>query len=416
MILMSAPFPPPGVKVFTISELTREVKTLVEEAFPRVWVSGEVSNYRRQASGHLYFDLSDAQAKLPAVMWRGNALRLRFDLRNGLEVMARGRLEVYAPHGKYQLVIEELHPKGIGALDLAFRQLKEKLSVKGYFEPGRKKPIPAFPRRIVLVTSPSGAAVRDMLEILGQRWPAVDIWICPVPVQGDGAAEQIAEAIRQLNRCADIEVLVVARGGGSLEDLWAFNEECLAHAIYESRIPIICGVGHETDYTIADMVADRRAETPTAAAMCVVPDWREEDKKLRHIQQRLHDRIERRIEGARQRLNELTQRACFRRPLDRIRDLERRLDDTTERLGRAINQRLMRANQSLEKTAGKLQSLSPLNVLSRGYSLTRKETDQSVVRRADQVRPGERIETLVQAGRIISRVEEAPAVAAESQG
>jgi exodeoxyribonuclease VII large subunit len=407
---------PPGAKVLTISELTRDLKSLLEKAFPRVWVAGEVSNHRRQASGHLYFDLNDSQAKLPAVMWRGNALRLRFDLRNGLEVIARGRLEVYAPHGKYQLVIEELHPKGIGALDLAFRQLKEKLSVKGYFEPDRKKPLPAYPRRIALVTSPSGAAVRDMLEILGQRWSAVEVLICPVPVQGDGAGEKIAEAIRLLNRLEGIDVLIVARGGGSLEDLWAFNEECVAQAIYESQIPIISGVGHETDYTIADMVADRRAETPTAAAMCAVPDWREEEKKIRHFDQRLRDRIGRRLEWARQRLSDLADRGCFRRPLDRIRELERHLDDTSERLTRAIQQRLARSQHQIEATAARLGSLSPLNVLARGYSLTRKESDQSVVRRADQVRPGERIITQLQSGRLVSCVEETPACSAEVQG
>src|SRR5262249_55974624 len=204
----------------------------------------------------------------------------------------------------------------------AFRQLKEKLSLKGYFEPGRKKPLPAFPRRIVLVTSPSGAAVRDMLEILGQRWPAVEVWICPVPVQGDGAGAKIAEALRALNQLDGIDVLIVARGGGSLEDLWAFNEESVAQAIYESRIPIVSGVGHETDYTIADMVADRRAETPSAAAMAVVRDWREEEKKLRNIEQRLRDRIDRRIEWTQQKLSDLSNRPCFRQPLRHIRELD----------------------------------------------------------------------------------------------
>jgi exodeoxyribonuclease VII large subunit len=413
---MSGLLLPPGVKVLSVSDLTRDVKTLLEEAFPHIWVSGEVSNYRRQASGHLYFDLSDAQAKLPAVMWRGSALRLRFDLRNGLEVIARGRLEIYAPHGKYQLVVEELHPKGIGALDLALRQLKEKLSVKGYFELERKKPIPTFPRRIVLITSPSGAAVRDMLEILGQRCPAVDVWICSVPVQGDGAAEKIAEGIRFVNRLSGIDTIIVARGGGSLEDLWAFNEECVAQAIFESRIPIISGVGHETDYTIADMVADRRAETPTAAATLAVHDWREEEQRLRGVEQRLRDRIDRRLEGGRQRLDDLANHPCFRRPLDRIRELERRLDDAGERLTRAGRQGLDRAKQRIEATAARLETLSPLNVLARGYSLTRKEDDQSVVRGSDQVRPGERIVTLVQAGRLVSRVEEVSAASADSQG
>jgi exodeoxyribonuclease VII large subunit len=421
---------PPGAKVLTVSELTREVKTLLEQAFARVWVSGEVSGFKRHPpSGHWYFSLKDAGAQLKAAMFRGSNLRVKFNVADGMKVIARGRISVYEQRGDYQFYVEELQPEGIGPLELAFRQLKEKLSVKGYFEPDRKKRLPAFPRTIALVTSPSGAAVRDMLEILGQRWPAVDIVVCPVPVQGEGAAERIAQAIRLLNKLQQptslmpgvcllppVDVLIVARGGGSLEDLWAFNEECVAQAIFESQIPIISGVGHETDYTIADMVADRRAETPTAAAMCAVPDWREEEKKVRHFEQRLRDRIGRRLEWARQRLSDLADRGCFRRPLDRIRELERHLDDTSERLTRAIQQRLARSQHQIEATAARLGSLSPLNVLARGYSLTRKESDQSVVRRADQVRPGERIITQLQSGRLVSCVEETPACFAEVQG
>jgi exodeoxyribonuclease VII large subunit len=360
--------------------------------------------------------LKDAGAQLRAAMFRGSNLRVKFNVSDGMKVIARGRLGVYEQRGDYQLYIEELQPEGVGPLELAFRQLKEKLSVKGYFEPDRKKRLPAFPRRIALVTSPSGAAVRDMLEILGQRWPAVEVWICPVPVQGEGAAEKIAQAIRLVNRLSEIDVLIVARGGGSLEDLWAFNEECVAQAIFESRIPIITGVGHETDYTIADMVADHRAETPSAAAMAAVRDWREEEKKLRIAEQRLRDRIDRCIERARQILSDLSNRSCFRQPLRRIHELEQRLDDTAERLMRGARQRVSNARQRIEAVAARLESLSPLNVLARGYSLTRKEDDQSVVRRPDQVRPGERIVTLVQAGRLVSRIEEVSAASADGQG
>jgi exodeoxyribonuclease VII large subunit len=379
-------------------------------------VSGELSNCRPQASGHLYPDLKDAGAKLAAAIWRSTLRRLRFDPRDGQEVIARGRLDVYLPHGTYKLIIEELHPKGIGALELEFQRLSEELFRKGYFDPARKRPLPRIPRRIAIVTSTAGAAVRDVLETLGRRWTAVDIWICPVPVQGDGAGERIAEAIRLLNQLDGIEVLIVARGGGSLEDLWAFNEECVAHAIFESRIPVVSGIGHETDLTIADKVADVRAETPTAAAVRVVPDRQQLAEELRGMQTRLERRLRSHVKDARKRLDELSQRRCFRVPLDRFRELERRLDDTADRLGRAARQRLSQLQQRVEATAAQLESLSPLNVLARGYSLTRKEDDQSVVRRADQVRPGERIVTLVQTGRLISRVEEAPAVAAESQG
>jgi exodeoxyribonuclease VII large subunit len=353
---------------------------------------------------------------LRTVIYRGVAMRLKFALQDGMEIVARGRLSVYAPRGEYQLLVEEIQPKGIGALELAFQQLSEKLFRKGYFDPRRKRQLPRIPRRVVLVTSPTGAAVRDMIEILSRRWPALEVWVWPVPVQGDGAAVKIAEAIRGLNRLRGIDVLIMGRGGGSLEDLWAFNEEVLAQAIFESRIPIVSGVGHETDLTIADKVADVRAETPSAAAMCVAPDQLEIGKQLRTTETRLRDLLETRLERARLRLSDLSQRRCFRLPLERIRDLERRLDDTNDRLRRAGTQRLNQANQRVEATAARLESLSPLNVLARGYSLTRKESDQSVVRRADQVRPGERIVTLVQTGRLISRVEEAPAVAAESQG
>src|SRR5437870_2504419 len=221
---------PDRAKVLTVSELNHQVKALVEDGFRTVWVSGEVSDVKRHASGHMYLCLKDSEAQVRAAMWRSAALRVRFDVKVGMEVIARGRLTVYVPRGDYQLQVEELQPKGIGALELALRQLKEKLLKLGYFAPERKKPLPRFPRRVALVTSASGAAVRDMLEILGRRWPAVETWICPVRVQGDGAAEEIAAAVRLLNRLRMVDVMIVGRGGGSTDDLWAFNAECVARA------------------------------------------------------------------------------------------------------------------------------------------------------------------------------------------
>src|SRR5262249_43631534 len=249
----------------SVGELTAEVKALLEEGFASVWVAGEVSNLARPNSGHLYLSLKDGQSQLRAVIWRGIALRLRFDPRDGLEVIVRGRLTVYPPRGDYQLVIEELHPKGIGARELALRQLCERLFGMGYFDPKRKKVLPRFPRRVALVTSPSGAAVRDMLEILGRRWRATKVWVCPVRVQGDGAAEEIAAAIRRVNRLGGVDVLIVGRGGGSTEDLWAFNEEIVAHAIYESRIPVVSAGGDEIDGTGGGRGADKRALAPREA-------------------------------------------------------------------------------------------------------------------------------------------------------
>jgi exodeoxyribonuclease VII large subunit len=303
-----------------------------------------------------------------------------------------------------------VQPKGIGPLELAYRQLKEKLFAQGFFEPGRKKKLPRIPRRIVLVTSPTGSAVRDMLEILGRRWPVADVWVCPVRVQGEGAAQEIAEAVRLLNRLqsegAGIDVMIVGRGGGSLEDLWAFNEEMVARAIFASRIPVVSGVGHEDDYTIADGVADVRGLTPSEAAEKVTPDRAAVMDWLEKLETRMRGLLMKQLETARDRLYSLASRRCFTAPLERIREEERRLDDWGERLNRVMRQRLETARRKLEAEAARLENLSPLKVLSRGYSLTLKEADGAVVRSTTQVQPGDRLVTRVGDGRIISRVEE----------
>ncbi len=410
---MPVPSIPEGTKVLTVGELTRAVKGLVEEAFPSVWVAGELSNVARPSSGHLYLSLKDADAQLNAVIWRGIALRLRFDPRDGQEVIARGRLTVYPPRGQYQFVIEELHVKGVGAQELALRQLKEKLFRLGWFAPERKKPLPRFPERIALVTSPTGAAVRDMLEILTNRWPAAEVWVCPVRVQGDGAAETIAAMLGLLNRlhrsgALSLDVLILGRGGGSAEDLSEFNEECVAQATHDCDVPVVSAVGHEIDVTVADLVADVRALTPSQAATAVVPDAAEIWRGLLESEARLRGALLGRLEQAKQRIDDLAGRHAFRLPLERIRDREQRLDDWGERLRRAVKQRLVSARERLEAEAGRLESLSPLNVLSRGYSLTRSEADGTVVRDAAQVRPGDRLVTTVQRGTILSRVEPLP--------
>ncbi|MBY0523811.1 MAG: exodeoxyribonuclease VII large subunit [Gemmataceae bacterium] len=407
---MSFPAPPQNVKVLTVGELTRGVKALLEDAFPLVWVAGEISNLARPASGHVYLSLKDAESQVRAVMWRGSALRLRFDPRDGQDVIVRGRLSVYPPRGEYQLVIEELHVKGLGAQELALRQLKEKLFKLGYFDPARKKSLPRFPRRLALVTSPTGAAVRDMLEILARRWPMADIWVCPARVQGDGAAQDMARVVRLLNRlnkCGNLELdaMILGRGGGSTEDLWEFNAECLAQAIYDSQVPVVSAVGHEIDVTIADLVADLRALTPSQAATVVVPDAEELSHGLTDYESRMRLGLLAQLEAGRRRLDDLAARRAFRLPLERVHDQEQRLDDWSDRLRRSVRQRLALAKERLEAQAGQLESLSPLNVLSRGYSLTRREVDQVVVRGSEQVHPGDRLVTTVQHGRIISRVE-----------
>jgi exodeoxyribonuclease VII large subunit len=384
---------------------------MLEETHANVWVEGEVSNLSRPSSyGHQYLTLKDDEAPLKAVLYRAIALRMRFDLRDGMRIIARGRLTLYMPRGEYQLLIEEIQPKGIGPLELAFRQLKEKLSLKGYFDPKRKRKLPRIPRRIVLVTSPSGSAVRDMLEILSRRWPAAEVWICPVHVQGEGAAAEVAEAIGRLNRVATlgtaIDVLVVGRGGGSLEDLWTFNEECVAQAIFGSRIPVVAGIGHEDDLTIADMVADLRALTPSEAAEKVVPDRVEVLKWLEGLESRFRTDLCRRLDQAQARLSELASRPCFRRPLERIRQEEERLDEYCDRLQRALDRRIEQHHEQLRSLSARLESLSPLNVLARGYSLTRKEGEAALLHDAGQVRPGELIVTRLARGEMVSRVEE----------
>jgi exodeoxyribonuclease VII large subunit len=408
---MTKLLPPEDVKALSVTEVTSQVKTLLEKHFQSIWVEGEISNVARPSSGHLYLTLKDADSQLRSVLYRGVGLRLRFDLKDGMNVIARGRMTVYQPRGEYQFIIEELHPKGIGALELALRQLKEKLLARGYFDPKRRKPLPKYPQRIALVTSPSGAAVRDMLEILTRRWPVAEVIVCPVRVQGDGAAGEIAAAIALLNRLHGagrlcIDAMIVGRGGGSLEDLWAFNEEIVAEAIFASLVPVVSAVGHEIDVTIADLVADLRAATPSQAAAALTPDHAQELLGLLELRGRLDDAVRHRIAVARERLDGLAGRPALRRPLERVREQERRLDDLGERLQRAARLKGERAAERLAGLAGRLESLSPLNVLRRGYSLTRTEDKPALVRDAAQLQVGERLRTTLARGQVISRIEE----------
>ncbi|HZU38240.1 MAG TPA: exodeoxyribonuclease VII large subunit, partial [Gemmataceae bacterium] len=352
------PAVPQGVKILSVGELTRQIKGLLDDAFESVWVSGELSGCKRAASGHIYLTLKDNEAQVRGCIWRGSALRLRFEPRDGMEVIARGRLDVYAPRGDYSLVIEELHAKGLGALEIALQQRKEKLFRMGYFDPQRKKPLPRFPNCVALVTSPTGAAVRDMLEILLRRWPALHVWVCPVRVQGDGAAEEIAAAVDLLNQLSTVDVLIVGRGGGGTPDLAAFNEECVAHAIFRSRIPVVSAVGHEIDLTIADRVADRRALTPSEAAEIVAPDRDELLQRLHDLRSRLRNRITTQVGGARERLGDLVGRRVFRLPLEGLREREQRLDDLAQRLKRAKLQNLQRLRERVQAQAARLESLS----------------------------------------------------------
>jgi len=390
----------------SVFELTSQIKDILEGTFQSVWVSGEISNLSRPQSGHCYLTLKDDRAQVRAVLWRLTAAKLRFDLEDGLDVICHGDLEVYAPRGSYQLVIRQIEPKGIGALELKLRKLREKLAGEGLFDAGRKRPLPRFPRRVAFVTSPTGAAIRDFLEVLRRRWRGADVLVVPARVQGEGAAEEIAEAIQVVNRLPlSIDCLVVGRGGGSLEDLWAFNEEIVVRAIHASRIPVVSAVGHEIDVTLADLVADVRALTPSEAAERVVPDAEELFRALAGQRQRMLISLRRRASQARSRLDQLAERRVFRKPFERVHDLARRLDEWSSRWSRAARQRLAIARGRADSLAGRLESLSPLAVLGRGYSLTERAGDRCLLRDAADLTVGDEIRTRFHKGRAISRVE-----------
>ena len=393
-------------RVLTVGDLTDQIKGMLEGTFSGVWVSGEISNLSRPQSGHCYLTLKDERAQLRAVLWRTTAARLKFDLEDGLEVVCCGDIDVYAPRGSYQLVIRQIEPKGIGALELALRKLRERLAAEGLFDRERKRPLPRFPRRIAFVTSPTGAAVRDFLEVLRRRWRGADVMVVPVRVQGEGAALEIAAAIAAVNRLpAAIDCLVVGRGGGSLEDLWAFNEEPVVRAIFASRIPVISAVGHEIDVTLSDLVADVRALTPSEAAELVAPAAEELSAALAVCRRRMTGALRGMAAAARTRLATVESRRVFRRPFDRLHDFLQRLDELSLRSGRVMRNRLHDARRRTGAIAAHLESLSPLGVLARGYSLTRRVDDSVLVRDARALAIGDRIVTRFAAGEAISRVE-----------
>jgi len=403
-------------RVLSVGELTGQIKQTLEGSFGRVWVSGEISNFSRPSSGHCYLTLKDDSAQIRAVIWRNAAKAARFDLHDGLEVICQGYLDVYAPRGSYQLVIQKIEPKGLGSLERALRLLREKLAAEGLFSPERKRPLPRFPKRIAFVTSPTGAAVRDFLEILRRRWRDVHVLIVPVRVQGDGAAAEIAAGIELVNRLAQqVDVLVVGRGGGSLEDLWAFNEEIVVRAIHASRIPVVSAVGHEIDITLSDLVADVRALTPSEAAERVVPAMDELREFLDRQQSRLAAALRGRFQLARTRVDGLAGCRVFRRPLERVQLLGQRLDELHARAGRAMTRRLERATSAVEAKAVQLESLSPLGVLARGYSLTTRTADGGLVRSARDVASGELVRTRLADGEITSRVEVADTTGGKSR-
>jgi exodeoxyribonuclease VII large subunit len=428
------PIVPPAPDVYTVTRLNREAKTLLEASFPLLWIEGEVSNLRRPTSGHVYFSLKDARAQVNCALFRPQLRLLAAEPRDGMHVLLRARVSLYEGRGDFQLVVEHLEDAGEGALKRAFEALKARLSEEGLFDAVHKKPLPRLPRRLGLITSESGAVVHDILTTLRRRFPAIPVLLYPVPVQGEGAAEKIAAMIRLAGERRDCDALILARGGGSLEDLRAFNEEIVARAVHACPLPLVCGVGHETDFTIADLVADARAPTPTAAAELLSPDRGEWEARyrqletrlarlvrefLRHRSQRL-DGLAARVAHPRQRLERLRERlgALIRRlrlaqatdgrrrytallelrarlqhhsPRPRLQALELRRRHVTRQLIGHMRHHRERAQMRLAQAMQALQTLSPLATLERGYAIVQEARTGAVLREARAVRPGERV-------------------------
>lgn len=421
-------------KPVTVSQLTGLLRTSIESQFSDLWLEGEVSNLRMPGSGHVYCTLKDEFSQIRAVLFRSSALRLKFTLQEGMCVIVRGRLTVYEPRGEYQIVMDSVEPKGVGALQLAFEQLKARLSAEGLFDEAKKTPLPPFPQRIGIVTSPTGAAIKDMLSVLYRRWPTLRVIVVPVPVQGEGAAQQIAKAVAWLNEEDLVDVMIVGRGGGSLEDLWSFNEEVLVRAVAASRVPVVSAVGHEIDVTLTDFAADRRAATPSAAAETVVPVLAEVVERLRVVTVRMSQTMgrhclfeQRRLEAQMGKLTEMrlrirqewqrTQQAvdrlktltCNRVAASRdvVRDRQRELAGLNpvfvvkrgiamitflmQRLERQVMVLSDGRRRRMAAIAAQLGHLSPLAILGRGYSIVSRVRDGVILRSADDVQPDEEI-------------------------
>ena len=405
---MSRPFSPlPDLQpsaVLTVSELNEIIRNRLETGIDALWVTGELSNVRFPPSGHVYFTLKDRQSQISAVLFRRHAESLRFRLEDGMEVVCSGRVSLYTVRGALQFYAVEVEARGKGALAVAFEQLKQRLSGEGLFDAERKKPLPFLPRTVGIVTSLHGAAVRDMLSIIGERFPDRRVVIRPVRVQGDGAAEEIAAGIRDLDATGAVDVMIVGRGGGSLEDLWAFNEEVVARAIASARVPVVSAVGHEIDVTIADFVADQRAATPTAAAEMVVPIGRELAYQVAALARRLRRGTESRLERRRENLRHWVRRLAD--PGQRLRQGQMRLDDLSLRLWRRQEDGVSRLRERLGHLAGRLGAVDPLAVLRRGYSIVYRVSDGSIVKDASSLQKGHRVRVDFAAGRAICQVEE----------
>lgn len=394
------------MKVVSVSQITGYIKGILEKDIHlnNIWIQGEISNFKHHSSGHMYFTLKDRSSSLRCIMFRSRAGLLGFIPREGMAVMARGNIAVYERDGQYQLYVEEMQQQGIGALYTAFINLKERLEKEGLFEQSRKRMLPGFPRKIGVITSPTGAAVRDIVTVISRRCPQVHIILIPVAVQGDEAPGQIAEGIRLANSIEDIEVIIVGRGGGSIEELWAFNTEVVARSIGTSRIPVVSAVGHETDYTIADFVADLRAPTPSAAAEIVVPDLAEIKKQVTSLTQRLVFGIRSKVRTCRERAERCMDTQFLRRPKDDLFRKMQDVDQLVKRLNQAVTAVAGEKKNRLALQVSRLNDLSPLATLGRGYAICRDKQGK-VVNKTEQVINGEHLEIVLQDGLVDCIVE-----------
>ena len=396
---------PSEQNVLSVSEITGQVKDVIDTSFGMLWIVGEVSNFRRQSSGHCYFTLKDAKAQLKCVMWRTSAARVPVLPTDGMQILVRGTMTVYQAYGQYQLVADYLQPAGIGALQQAFEALKAKLSEEGLFDTERKRPLPATPSVVGVVTSGTGAAVRDIITVVSRRMPSTRIIVRPARVQGQGAAEDIAQGIEELNAHGEADVLIVGRGGGSVEDLWCFSEERVVRAVVASKIPTVSAVGHEIDYSLSDYAADMRAPTPSAAAEMVVPDVREQIQYVAALHRELITRMNYRVEDAEERIANLWDERIATRLLDRVnrtaQDIDRLADDMVRRTDRIVTRKTSR----LAELGAKLDALSPLKVLSRGYAVCERDSDGKVITSASDVDPKDRFRVRLKQGIILGIVE-----------
>jgi len=391
--------------IYTVSRLTTEVKNLLEQNIPEIWIEGEISNFRRPSSGHLYFTLKDSQSQVKAVMYRSSASKVPFKVEDGMKVLALCKVTVYERAGQYQIMVNIMEPRGVGALQLAFEQLKKKLMEEGLFDKSHKKPVPILPKKIGIVTSPTGAAIRDILNVINRRFSNIHLIINPVRVQGMEAPAEIAGAIDEFNKLDLVDVILITRGGGSIEDLWGFNEEIVARSIFKSKIPVISAVGHEIDWTISDYVADLRVPTPSAAAELVVASKDELLNKINNLQQVLTLRVKQYLSKLSNELDLLSKSWVFTQPINKIKQLQQQTDDLDFRLNQTFMRVMDQKKNKLLLLTEKLHAYSPSSIILRGFSITSELASKTVLKSVKNINPGDRLKTYVSDGELISTVD-----------